>query len=89
MAVFSVIYPTPARISTRSAAVVPVLIYGFLYLTLAGGLIEMAWFDPGLTQALLIGTFTMGPVILVGLLGVLAHSHEDALGNRDFAPPTA
>lgn len=89
VAVFSVIYPTPARISTRSAAVVPVLIYGFLYLTLAGGLIEMAWFDPGLTQALLIGTFTMGPVILVGLLSVLAHSHEDAPGNRDFAPPTA
>jgi hypothetical protein len=31
----------------------------------------------------------MGPVILVGLLSVLAHSHEDAPGNRDFAPPTA
>ena len=27
---------------------------------------------PGLVQALLIGTFTMGPIILVGLLAVYA-----------------
>ncbi len=69
---FSLIFPRPAQITTRSQAAVPVLIYGFLYLTLAGGLIEMAWFDPGLEQALLIGTFTMGPVILIGLLALLA-----------------
>lgn len=73
VAAFSLIFPHPARITTRSEAAVPVLVYGFLYLTLAGGLIEMAWSDPGLEQALLIGTFTMGPVIAVGLLAVLAY----------------
>lgn len=72
VAIFSLAFPRPARITTRAQAAVPVLIYGFLYLTLAGGLIEMAWFDPGLEQALLIGTFTMGPVIAIGLLAVLA-----------------
>ncbi len=70
--VFTVVFPAPARVQTRSAAAVPVLIYGFLYLTLLGGLLEMAWFDPGLVQALLIGTFTMGPIILMGFLAVYA-----------------
>ena len=71
VAVFSLAFPHPARISTRSLAAVPVLVYGFLYITLAGGLIEMAWTDPGLQQVLLIGTFTMGPVIAIGLLAVI------------------
>jgi len=74
VAVFSLMFPDPARIEGPSAAAVPVLVYGFLYLTLVGGLIEMAWFDPGLTQATLIGTFTMGPVIVVGLLAVLTEA---------------
>lgn len=72
VAVFTVLFPDAARAQTRSAAAVPVLIYGFLYLTLAGGLLEMAWFDPGLEQAVLIGTFTMGPIILMGLLALTA-----------------
>lgn len=76
VALFSLLFPQPARITTRSLAAVPVLIYGFLYLTLAGGLIEMAWTDPGLEQALLVGTFTMGPVIAIGLLSVLAFTPE-------------
>jgi putative membrane protein len=80
VAVFALAFPTPARIDRRSAAAVPVLVYGFLYLTLAGGLIEMAWFDPGLTQAVLIGTFTMGPMILLGLLSVLTMDKAPAPG---------
>ena len=72
VAVFSLMFSRPARVTSRSLAAVPVLVYGFLYVTLFGGLIEMSWTDPGLQQALLIGTFTMGPVIAIGLLAVLA-----------------
>ncbi len=86
VAIFAVVFPRPARITTRSQAAVPVLVYGFLYLTLAGGLIEMAWFDPGLEQALLIGTFTMGPVIAVGLLAVLAFEEATSEGPPEATP---
>ena len=68
--IFVMVASRMARITTRSAAAVPILIYGFLFLTLLGGLLEMSWFDPGLIQAVLIGTFTMGPTIVVGLLAL-------------------
>jgi len=31
-----------------------------------GGLLEMNWYDPLIHQAVLIGSFTMGPVFVLG-----------------------
>ena len=45
--------------------------YGFLYVTMVGGLVEMSWYDPGLTGAIVIGTLAMGPVFVLGVLGLL------------------
>ena len=70
VAAFALLFPAPAELGGRAITAVPVLIYGFLFITLAFGLVEMAWFDPGLTQALLIGTFTMGPILMVALLAL-------------------
>lgn len=47
----------------------PLLIYGYFYLTIVGGLVEMAWYDPGLTGVIVIGTLVMGPVFVLGLRG--------------------
>lgn len=45
----------------------------------------MNWLDPGINQAALIGTFTMGPVIMLGLVklfrdytGLSAPSRSDS-----------
>ena len=58
---------------------VPLLVYGYLYVTFVGAILEMAWYDPGLVQAALIGTFTMGPVLALGVMKLA----------RDYWPPAA
>jgi len=48
--------------------VVPLLVYGWLFVaTFLAGLV-MTWYDPGLVQAVIIGFFGMGSVIMLGVL---------------------
>ncbi len=49
VATYAVIFPGRDRPAGRRAHAVPLLVYGYLYLTILGGLIAMSWFDPGLT----------------------------------------
>jgi len=64
--VFTLFFERRHRVTRRLVDAVPWLIYGYLYYTLLGALLEMSWLDPGIEQAALIGTFTMGPVIVLG-----------------------
>jgi hypothetical protein len=41
------------------------VVYAYTYYTLALALVVMSWHDPGLQQALLIGTFAVGSVIML------------------------
>ena len=66
--IFALIFPGGDRPGDRRTDAVPLLIYGFLYVTMVGGLIEMSWYDPGLTAAIVIGTLAMGPVVALGIL---------------------
>ena len=66
--VFTLVFRRPDRVTGRLVNAVPLLIYGYLYFTFVGGLLVMDWYDPGLGQAALIGTFTMGPILVMGVL---------------------
>jgi uncharacterized membrane protein len=66
--VFTLFVRRPDRVTGRLVNAVPLLIYGYLYYTFVGGLLVMAWYDPGLHQAALIGSFTMGPILMIGVL---------------------
>jgi uncharacterized membrane protein len=61
----------PERVTNRLVNAVPWLVYTYLFYTVVGALLEMNWFDPGIHQAVLIGSLTMGPIILLGLLRLL------------------
>jgi uncharacterized membrane protein len=74
--VFTLVFRRPDRATGTLFNVVPLLVYGYLYYTFVGALVVMDWFDPGLGQAALIGTFTMGPVLVLGLVKVA----------KDFGP---
>ncbi len=66
--IFDLFFQRTDRAAHRLIYVVPLLVYGWLCLaTLFAGLV-MTWYDPGLVQAVLIGIFTTGPLIMLGLL---------------------
>jgi putative membrane protein len=71
VAIYALIFPGGDRPGDRRTQAVPLLIYGYLYLTIVGGLVAMSWYDPGLTGVIVIGTLAMGPVFVLGLLGLL------------------
>ena len=79
--VFCLVFPDRDRRDTRTSHAVPLLIYGLLYLTMLGGLVEMAWYDPGLIAAILIGSFTMGPVMVLGALALLQERATGDVGH--------
>jgi uncharacterized membrane protein len=65
---YTLLIERPDRVATRVVSAVPWLVYGYLYYTVVGALLAMNAYDPGIHQAVLIGSFTMGPVILLGLI---------------------
>ena len=75
--VFTLFFRRPDRVTGRLVNVVPLLVYGYLYYTFVGAILEMGWFDPGIGQAALIGTFTMGPILAMGVVKLA----------KDYWPP--
>jgi len=66
--VFDVFFQRKDRATHRLIYVVPLLVYGWMFIaTFLAGL-EMTWYDPGLVQAVVIGFFGMGAVIMLGVL---------------------
>jgi uncharacterized membrane protein len=66
--IFYLFFQRKDRVTNKLLGVIPLMIYAYTYYVLAETLVVMSWHDPGLVQALLIGTFAMGPVIMLGVL---------------------
>jgi hypothetical protein len=66
--IFRLAFQRRDRVTDRLVNAVPWLIYGYLFCTLLGGPLEMNWYDPLIHQAVLIGSFTMGPVFVLGVV---------------------
>jgi len=66
--IFHLFFQRRDKLTNRLINVIPLLIYAYSYYAIALQLAEMSWYDPGLVQALLIGTFATGPIVLLGVL---------------------
>lgn len=67
---FYLIFQNRDIISGKLVNVVPMLVYGYIYFTVVFVVMMANWFEPGMNQVALIGTFTMMPVILVSWIKV-------------------
>ncbi len=87
---FTLFVERPDRVTNRAVNAVPWLVYAYLYYTMVGAVLEMGWYDSGMPQAMLIGTFTMGPVILLGLIRLVeVAGREGPNGRLEPHPPGA
>lgn len=66
--IFYLFFQRPNVVSDRLVNTVPLLIYAYIYVSLAPLALQMNWFEDGFTEVALIGTFTMMPVIGVSLV---------------------
>lgn len=66
--VFYLVFQNRDLVTGKLVNVVPLLVYAFVYYTVVGVVLQMNWFENGMNQVALIGTFTMMPVILVGVV---------------------
>ena len=66
--IFYLIFQKRDLITGKLVNTVPLLVYAFVYYTVVGVVLQMNWFENGMNQVALIGTFTMMPVILVGVV---------------------
>ena len=64
--VFMLFFQRRNRITGSLLETVPLLVYFYIYYSLALVALEMNWHFDGMNQVALIGTFTMLPVIMVG-----------------------
>lgn len=63
--IFYMIFQKRNLISGKLVNVVPSLVYAFIYFTVVFVVLEMNWYENGMNQVALIGTFTMMPVIFL------------------------
>ena len=66
--IFYIIFQNRNLITDKLVNTVPLLVYAFVYYTVVVVVLEMNWFENGMNQVALIGTFTMMPVILIGVV---------------------
>ena len=66
--IFNLFFQKKDNVTEKLVNVIPFLIYSYMYYTFIGALLEMNWYDNLIPQAVLIGTSTMGPVIMFGLV---------------------
>jgi uncharacterized membrane protein len=69
--IFFMVFQKKNLIVDKLVNVVPALVYAFIYYTVVFVVLEMNWFENGMNQVALIGTFTMMPIILVCGLKIL------------------
>jgi putative membrane protein len=79
--VFLLLFRRPTLGERRMVEIAPLLIYGYLYITMVAALITMSWVDAGLSQAAMIGTFTMGPVLVLGITKLVRDYSHPAPAN--------
>jgi uncharacterized membrane protein len=66
--IFCLFFQKRDRIKGSLLNALPLLVYFYIYITLFFLVLEMNWFVNGMDQVALIGTFTMMPVILLGVI---------------------
>ena len=66
--VFHLFFQRRDKVTDKLINVIPFLVYGYLYYSLILALLGMNWYDPGIHQAALIGTFAMGPILMLGII---------------------
>jgi len=68
--IFYLVFQKRNLISDKLISLVPWAVYLFIYYTVVFVVLQMNWFENGMNQVALIGTFTMMPVILVGAVKI-------------------
>lgn len=63
--VFYLVFQNRNLVSNKIVNTVPMLVYGYVYYTVVFVVLMCNWFEPGINQVALIGTFTMMPVLLL------------------------
>lgn len=66
--IFYLFFQQKDKATNKLINVIPLLLYTYTNYAVALELLEMTWYDPGLQQAVLIGTYAAGPIILLGVL---------------------
>ena len=66
--IFYLFFQKPDTVPRGLVNAVPLLTYFYVYFAVVIVVLEMNWFQNGMTQVALIGTFTMMPVILVAVV---------------------
>ena len=66
--IFHFFFQEEDRAANKLIAVIPLLLYAYSTYVVGLELVVMQWHDPGLMQALVIGIFATGPLILLGVL---------------------
>jgi len=79
--VFLLLFRRPPLGERGLLEVAPLLIYGYLYITMVTALITMSWVDAGLAQAAMIGTFTMGPILVLGITKLVRDYSNPSIGD--------
>jgi putative membrane protein len=62
--IFYMIFQKPNLISDKLVNAAPLLVYAYIFISVVGVVLEMNWFENGMTEVALIGFFTMMPIIL-------------------------
>ncbi len=65
---FMLFFDGHGRKLDRLVDVTGLLMYAFTLVAVGLELAEMSWYDPGLVQALLIGVFSVGPLVTLGIV---------------------
>lgn len=66
--IFYLLFHKKNLVAGRLINAVPLAIYAYVYFAVVIVVLEMNWFENGMNQVALIGTFTMMPVILAGIV---------------------
>ena len=66
--IFYLFFQRPNAISDRLINVAPAMVYAYIFFTVALVVLEMNWFENGMTEVALIGFFTMMPIILTSVV---------------------
>lgn len=66
--VFYLVFQKKNLINDRLVNAAPLAIYAYVYFAVVVVVLQMNWFENGMNQVALIGTFTMMPIILAGVI---------------------
>jgi putative membrane protein len=81
--IFHLFFQQRDKVTNKLINVIPFLAYGYLYYSVILALLGMNWYDPGIHQAALIGTFAMGPILMLGIIKLFKDYSRPAQSLKD------